>query len=171
MRRSVTSWLLALALPFLVAAPASPERASHAFDDQRLLEGLLAAFEPAPVEIRALRIENLGLLADPRALPALGALLHDPRAEVAEAAARAIGSFDSPDAESLLTGAVQRGSTPDTVKRAALHRLVFQRRPSARRFLEISAADERLSVSLQQAARTALTRWGPPPSPQPRSPR
>jgi HEAT repeat protein len=133
-------------------APASPDGA--------LLRGLLWATEPAPEEIRAIAIEDLALLGDPRALGPLSALLWDPNPRVQAAAVRAVGLFQHPRAEEILTSVVRSTRLPDALKIQALDGLLYQRTPSARATLESASRDPHLPLSIQSAALNTAARWG-----------
>ena len=133
-------------------APANPDGA--------LLRGLLWATEPAPEEIRAIAIEDLALLGDPRALGPLSALLWDPNPRVQAAAVRAVGLFQHPRAEEILTNVVRSTRLPDALKIQALDGLLYQRTPSARATLESASRDPHLPLSIQSAALNTAARWG-----------
>ncbi|WNZ65115.1 HEAT repeat domain-containing protein [Myxococcus sp. MxC21-1] len=90
-------------------APTPPVEAAPApaTDDTALLRGLLCAVRPAPEEIRAIAIEDLGLLGDARALDALATLLWDPNPRIQQAALRAVTLFQHARAEEILANVVR----------------------------------------------------------------
>ena len=104
--------------------------------DAALLRALLWVSEPAPEEIRALAVEDLGLLGDARALNTLALLVSDQSPAVRMAALRAVRSFSNPRAEEILVGAAQDPSLPETAKVYAVQSLAFVRTESARQFLD-----------------------------------
>ncbi|WP_224248695.1 HEAT repeat domain-containing protein [Hyalangium gracile] len=134
------------------AAPVSP--------DVALLRGILWTTEPAPEEIRAIAIEDLALLGDPRALGPLSALLWDPNPRIQSAAVRAVALFQHPRAEEILIGVVRSTRLPDAVKLQALDGLLYQRTPTARAAIEGASRDPRLPYAIQSAALNVAARWG-----------
>jgi HEAT repeat protein len=145
----------------VAAAPAPNESAAAApgGPDAALLRGLLWATESYPEEIRTLAIEDLALLGDPRALGPLSALFWDPNPRIQAAALRAVGLFQHPRAEELLTGVVRSSRLPDALKIQALDGLLYQRTPSARATVEGISRDPRLPLVVQSAALNVAARW------------
>ncbi|MBZ4416601.1 HEAT repeat domain-containing protein [Myxococcus sp. RHSTA-1-4] len=134
-------------------APASPP------EDTALLRALLWAVKPAPEEVRAIAIEDVALLGDPRGLDALATLLWDPNPRIQQAALRAVALFQHPRAEEILGNVVRHPRMPDALKIQALNGLVFQRTPTARRTVRDAAVDSRLTAPVQNAARTVAAQW------------
>lgn len=153
----VTAPLLALLLSL---APAQTPSTAAPATDSALLAALLTAFEPSPIEIRVLHIENLGLLGDPRALDPLADLALDPDRAIAAAAVRAVGRISTPRAEEILANVVRHPNLGHPLKKAAIEQLVYQRRLSARAFLEETAKSRTQSVAIQRLAQDALQAWG-----------
>lgn len=165
--------ILLLPLPvFAQATPAAPPvvqareepaaRGGPVSEDTALLRGLLWATEPTPEEVRAMAIEDLALLADPRALNPLAALLWDPSPRIQAAALRAVALFQHPRAEEILTQVVRHTQLPDALKLQALDGLLYQRTASARATVEAVSKDPRLPAPLQSAALGVLARWDIP---------
>jgi HEAT repeat protein len=166
MRHLLLAGLL-LAAPTVLAqstagAQAPTESAAGAFvgPDQALLRGILWATEPAPEEIRAIAIEDLALLGDPRALDPLSALLWDPNPRVQQAAVRAVALFQPPRPEEILSSVLRSTRLPDALKIQALDGLLYQRTPSARTTVEAASRDQRLPLAIQSAALNVAARWG-----------
>lgn len=109
-------------------APVAPRLAGP---DVALIRALTWAFEPAPVEVRAQAIEDLGLLGDPRALDALASLTTGHHPELERAAIRAVGSIRHPRAEEILSELVRQTSVSMTSRTQALALLPFQNTPTA----------------------------------------
>jgi hypothetical protein len=164
------------------AAPAKPEespRPAKALPekecptcpdvDRALARAVTWAFEPAPEEIRALAIEDLGLLADPRALNVLAGLVLDPNPRLGQAALRAIRSFQHPRAQEILENVVRYAKLDDGIRIEALEALAFQRTATAREFLESVRDDRegRFGSRLAATARTVLSQWGDAGAPLP----
>lgn len=120
--------------------------------DVALLRGVLWAFEPAPSEIRARAIEDLGLLGDSRALNPLAQLATDPNPAYARAAVRAVALIPHPRAEEILCNVVRHPNLPEAVKLQALDLVPFQNTDSAVRFVRRVARSTAFPQSLQQAA-------------------
>jgi HEAT repeat protein len=147
--------------PPSVAAPGEPAATGTPLSpDSALLRALLWAHEPAPEEIRAIALEDLALLGDPRALGPLSALLWDPNPRVQAAAVRAIALFQHPRAEELLSGVVRHPRLPEALKIQALDGLLYQRTPTARATVEGASRDPRLPLAIQSAALAVAARWG-----------
>ena len=125
--------------------------------DVALTRALLWAVEPAPVEVRALAVEDLGLLGDTRALNALAQLSLDPNPRIATAAIRATGLIRHPRAEEILSNVVRHPSLPEALKVQAISLLPFQNSDSSARFLGQVARTTTLSLGVQAAARGALS--------------
>ncbi|AGC44891.1 hypothetical protein MYSTI_03585 [Myxococcus stipitatus DSM 14675] len=173
----VAGMLLVTAAPARTPAPARPAAESPrpapeppaaarvaTPDDTALLRALLWAARPAPEEIRAIAVEDLGLLGDPRALDSLATYLWDPNPRTQQAVLRAVALFQHPRAEELLGNVVRHPRMPDALKIQALNGLVFQRTVSARRTVQDAATDSRLSSAVQNAARAVTAQWDAPPS-------
>jgi len=133
-------------------------------EDTALLRALLAAFEPAPEEIRVLAVEDLGLLGDARVINALADFALDPYPSVQLAAVRALRSFQHPRAEEILANLVRHPRPSEAVKLAALEGLVFQRTRSAQVLLESIRTDNRHGKRLQTVAGELLSRSTPTPA-------
>jgi HEAT repeat protein len=125
-------------------------------DDSAFARAIGFAFEPAPVEIRSLAIEDLALLHDPRALNPLAALIFDPQPLVQSAAVRAISRFQAPRAEEILANVARHPTLPERVRVLALESLVYQRTPGARETLNQFAQSSRFGFVLRDTARRAL---------------
>jgi HEAT repeat protein len=152
-------------VPLALQAPEEPPataRGGAAGEDTALLRGLLWATEPTPEEVRAMAIEDLALLADPRALNPLAALLWDPSPRIQSSALRAVALFQHPRAEEILAQVVRHPQLPDALKLQALDGLLYQRTASARSTVEALSKDPRVPVSLQSAALGVLARWDVP---------
>lgn len=139
--------------------------------DRALLRAITWAFEPAPEEIRVLAVEDLGLLADERALDVLAGLLLDPNPRIGFAALRAVRSIQAPRAEEILQNVVRVPRLNELAKEQALEALAFQRTPSAREFLESVRDDRegRYGARLASHAKGVLQYWAdgaPPPPPR-----
>lgn len=145
--------------PATVAPPASAE-------DTALLRALLWAARPAPEEVRAIAVEDLALLGDPRALDSLATLLWDPNPRIQQAVLRAVALFRHPRAEEILGNVVRHPRMPDALKIQALNGLVFQRTASARRSVQDASTDSRLTSPVQNAARAVAAQWDATPAPR-----
>jgi HEAT repeats len=146
-------------------APAPPPSSS----DRALLRGLSWAFEPAPLEVRVLAIEDLGFLGDPRALNPLAQLCLDPNPQVARAALRAIGAMRHPRAEEILANVVRHPLVSEVARQRALELLPFQNTWSSLRTIGQLARTSHVS-SLVLAARRLASELPPAPSPAPPEP-
>jgi HEAT repeat protein len=135
-----------------------------ASDDTALLRALLWATRPAPEEVRALAIEDVGLLGDARALDPLASLMWDPNPRIQQAALRAVTLFQHPRAEEILGNVVRHPRMPDALKIQALNGLIFQRTATARRTVQDAALDARLTAAVQNAARTVASQWEAAPA-------
>lgn len=136
-------------------------------EDTALLRAILAAYEPAPEEIRVLAVEDLGLLGDPRVINLLADFALDPYPAVQLAAVRALRSYQHPRAEEILANLIRHPRPGEPVKLAALEGLAFQRTRSSQVLLESIQADSRHGVRLQTFARELLSRAASPaPSPK-----
>ncbi|WP_037583352.1 HEAT repeat domain-containing protein [Stigmatella aurantiaca] len=142
--------------------PPAASRGGAVSEDTALLRGLLWATEPTPEEIRAMAIEDLALLGDPRALNPLASLLWDPNPRVQASALRAVALFQHPRAEEILTLVVRHPRLPDALKIQALDGLLYQRTASARATVEAVSKDPRLPSALQSAALAVVARWDSP---------
>lgn len=141
--------------------------ASLAGSDLALFRALQWAFEPAPLEIRAQAIEDLGLLGDARALNAAAQLVLDPNPRLSRAAVRAISAIRHPRAEEILSNVVRHPSIPEAVKVAALEALPFQNSWSALRFVQSSARNTALPYNVLNAARRVAQSLPAAPAPVP----
>lgn len=146
--------------------PQGPQ-ASLAGADLALFRALQWAFEPAPLEIRAQAIEDLGLLGDARALNAAAQLVLDPNSRLSRAAVRAIAAIRHPRAEEILSNVVRHPSIPEAVKVAALELLPFQNSWSALRFVQSSARNTALPYNVLNAARRVAQSLPAAPAPVP----
>jgi HEAT repeat protein len=146
------------------AAPALPETAAPTSapvgPDAALLRAVLWTTESTPDEIRAIAVEDLALLGDPRALGPLSALLWDPNPRIQTAAVRAVALFQHPRAEEILASVLRGARVPDAVKIQALDGLLYQRTPSARALVESASKDPRQPYAVQSAALAVAARWG-----------
>ncbi|MCP3144968.1 HEAT repeat domain-containing protein [Pyxidicoccus xibeiensis] len=152
--------------PLPTGAPGTAEAPGAAGEDTALLRALLWAVKPAPEEIRAIAIEDVGLLGDARALDMLAALMWDPNPRIQQAALRAVALFQHPRAEEILGNVVRHPRMPDALKIQALNGLIFQRTATAQRTVRDAATDSRLTAGVQNAARTVATQWEPTPAPR-----
>lgn len=143
--------------------------------DTALARALAWVAEPAPEEIRAIAVEDLGLLGDARVLNTLARLILDPSPTVQLASVRAVRAYPMPRAEEILANVVQHTYPGEPVKMLAVESLAFQRTRSAKAFLEYVAATAQFTPRLQSAAKVALQRgWGgqaPAPAPAPAPPK
>ncbi len=118
------------------------------------VRALTWAFEPAPAEIRAQAIEDLGLLGDARALNPLAQLSLDPNPAVARAAVRAVGAIRHPRAEEILSNVVRHPSVPEAVKQLAMQLVPCQNTFTALRFVHRVARQQvQVPGAVQQVAR------------------
>jgi len=140
-------------------APPAAQAPPPASDDTALLRGLLWAARPGPEEIRAIAIEDLALLGDPRALDSLATLLWDPNPRTQQAVLRAVALFQHPRAEEILGNVVRHPRMPDSLKIQALNGLVFQRTATARRAVQDTVTDTRVTPAVQNAARAVVSQW------------
>jgi HEAT repeat protein len=139
--------------------------------DTALARALAWVADPAPEEIRAIAVEDLGFLGDPRALNTLALLILDPSPAVQMAALRAVRSFTAPRAEEILANVVRHPYPTEQVKVFAVESLAFQRTPTARQFLEHVRDGAQYSTRLQAVAKQTLQRgWPAPTSPTPATP-
>jgi hypothetical protein len=142
------------------APPPAQERTA----DLVLLRALGWAFEPAPVEVRAQAIEDLGLLGDPRALNALAELCFDPNPVLSKAAVRAIASIRAPRAEEILANVVRHPGVTEATRVRALELLPYQNTWSALRFIHFTASQPNPSAAVgNTAARLSRDLPRPPP--------
>lgn len=121
--------------------------------DLALFRAMLWAFEPAPMEIRVLAVEDLGLLGDPRGLNAAAQFALDPNPQLARAAIRAIAAIRHPRAEEILSNIVRHPTIPEATKVWALESLPFQNTWSALRFVQSSARNSALPYTVLNTAR------------------
>ncbi|MFL5321745.1 MAG: HEAT repeat domain-containing protein [Myxococcaceae bacterium] len=150
------------------AAAQKTENAALCGDaDKALATALAYAFEPAPDEIRAIAIEDLALLADPRAVDPLATLILDANPAVATAAVHALGTFTTPRATQVLENVIRHPRISPNVKELAIKALPFHRRQRARDFLASIAKNSAYPQNLQRAAADALAAFdlSQPPAP------
>jgi len=153
------------------AAPRCPDA------DTALARALAWVAEPAPEEIRAIAVEDLGLLGDARVLNTLALLILDPSPTVQLASVRAVRTYPVARAEEILANVVRHPYPGEPVKLLALESLAFQRTRSAKAFLEHVAGGTQFTPRLQAAAKAALQRgWSvatpaPTPAPAPAPPK
>lgn len=159
---SMTALLLALALT------AAPKKGSAAIGsakedepcpavsqaDATYLRALGWAFEPAPQEIRAQAIEDLGFLGDPRALNALAVLSLDGNALISRAAIRAVGAMRHPRAEEILGNIVRHPTVSPVNRQFALSLIPFQNTATALRFVHFTARQVGGNADVTQLARS-----------------
>lgn len=178
MTRLTVAALCALSWSALAAPPKRPNAIGSAKEDEpcpaspttggvdvAYLRGIQWAFEPAPPEIRSQAIEDLGLLADARALNALAVLTLDAHPMIAKAAVRAVAAIRHPRAEEILANLVRHPSAPAVTKQQALTLLPFQNTPTALRFVHWFARQPTGPYQLLAAARS-LSQELPVPSPE-----
>jgi hypothetical protein len=150
--------------------PAQPPQAGA---DVAWLRAIAWAFEPAPVEVRAQAVEDLGLLGDPRSLNPLAQLCLDPNPVLARAAVRAIALLRHPRSEEILVNVVKHAGLNEQVRTRALELLPYQNTWSALRFIHLTASQPNPSAAVGLlAAKLAqdLPRppgWVPPAPPAP----
>lgn len=112
------------------------------------------AFEPAPPEVRAQAIEDLGLLGDARALNPLAQLSLDPNPALARAAVRAVGAIRHPRAEEILSNVVRHPSVPEAVKVLAMELVPCQNTFTALRFVHLVSRNQvQIPQAVQHVAR------------------
>lgn len=180
-------WLLLGAAVAAAAAPAAPPgkgiAGPHDEDcpevpvaqplggpDLALLRGLQWAFEPAPVEIRILAIEDLGFLQDPRALNPLAQLCLDPNPVVARAALRAVAAIRHPRAEEILANVARHPAAQEAARQRAVELLPYQNTWSSLRAvheLARSAASSGVALVARRLAAELPAAPAPPPAPAP----
>jgi hypothetical protein len=119
------------------------------------------ATEPAPEEIRALAIEDLGFLGDERVLGTLALLIQDPALAIQMAALRAVRSYPTPRAEEILANAAGDPALSDGPKLYAVESMAFFRTRTAKQFLENVKESPSFSSKLQAAAQKTLQRAWP----------
>jgi HEAT repeat protein len=142
--------------PPLVAAPADADRA--------LLAATSAAVEPAPLEVRVLAVEELGLLGDTRAVPLLRRLLiSESQPALQRAAVRALRALGTPEAVSVLDEGLRTGRLSYEAARELVAALPYLRWEAARAALAWAAANA-ATYEVRAAAQSALARFGPPPA-------
>ncbi len=137
-------------------SPRPIQPGARAVPDAVFLRAVLWAFEPAPVEVRAQAIEDLGLLGDPRALNVLAQYAVDPNPMFARAALRAVSLIRHARAEDILCNVARHPTVPEPQKLAAIQALVLQNTPSAISFLRGVASSTELSSAVRGAAQMAL---------------
>lgn len=172
MSRLLWTAVLLVASTQALAAPGKGRAIGGAKDDDlspvvpsetALLRGLMYAFEPAPLEIHLLAIEDLGLLGDPRALNALAQLTLDATPAVAKSAVRAIGAIRHPRAEEILSNLIRHPSVVESTKLAAMELLPFQNSLSSAHLLQGIAQTPGWPPNLQSTARRLAAELTPAP--------
>lgn len=165
MTRALAALTLALAVPSVAAPKKSlaigsakedepcPVTNAPAPQDVTYLRGLAFAFEPAPQEVRAQAIEDLGFIGDARALNPLAVLSLDPNPVLARAAIRAIGTIRHPRAEEILGNLVRHPTAQLGNRQLALSLLPFQNTVTALRQVHY-ATMQPLPLELINQART-----------------
>ncbi|HVE86144.1 MAG TPA: HEAT repeat domain-containing protein [Myxococcales bacterium] len=143
------------------ACPQPPPAPPCPDADTALARALAWVAEPAPEEIRAIAVEDLAFLGDPRALNMLAMLILDPSPAVQLAAVRAVRAYPTPRAEEILANVVRHPYPSEPVKLFALESLAFQRSRNARQFLEHIRDGSQYSPRLQSAAKQTLQRGWP----------
>jgi hypothetical protein len=150
MTRVLLSAALALSLPALAAPKKGaigsskeddpcPELPAANTADVAYVRALAFAFEPAPQEVRAQAIEDLGFLGDTRALNHLAVLSLDPNPLLSRAAIRAVASMRHPRAEEILGNLVRHPTVPSGIRQYALSLLPFQNTMTALRQVHLFA--------------------------------
>jgi len=161
----------AQATPAQPKCPPPPAATRCPDADTSLARALAWVAEPAPEEIRALAVEDLGFLGDARVLNTLALLILDPSPTVQLASVRAVRTYPMTRAEEILANVVRHPYPSEAVKLYALESLAFQRTRSARQFLEHVRDGGQYSTRLQAAARQTLQRaWSATPAPAPKAP-
>ena len=141
--------------PPLVAAPSDADRA--------LLAASSAAVEPAPLEVRVLAVEELGLLGDGRTIPLLRRLLvAEQHPALQRAAVKALRALGTPAAASVLDEALRTARLSVEGAREVVSALPWLRWEQSRATLQWAAAHA-ASPELRAAAQAALARFDPPP--------
>lgn len=135
--------------------------------DLALLRATRWAVEPAPLEVRVIAIEDLGLLGDPRALNFAAQFALDPNPRMAGAAVRAVSLLRHPRATEILRNVVRHPSVADAVRVLALRQLVFQNSWAAIRFVRQCTTDTTLPSPVVSAARQLAAQLPALPSPMP----
>lgn len=135
--------------PTPVCAP-PPDR------DMGLVQAMLFAVEPAPIEIRVRAVEDLGLLGDPRALNLLSQLVLDPNRGLQAAAVRAVASIQHPRAEEILGNVVRHPTLGEPLKLQALRSVIFQNSRTALRLVAQVARSGTFTAALQTNAAALL---------------
>jgi hypothetical protein len=148
------------------ALPASP----LSVGDVALFRALSWAFEPAPIEVRAQAIEDLGFLGDARALNALAQLCLDPNPALARAAIRAIAAIRHPRAEEILSNVIRHPNVPEPTKQRALELLPYQNTWSSLRFIRLTAAQTTATTSVVLLARRMSAELPQRPLPELKAP-
>ncbi|MBL8914416.1 MAG: HEAT repeat domain-containing protein [Archangium sp.] len=131
-----------------------PVAISASAGDATYLRALAWAFEPAPQEVRAQAIEDLGFLGDTRALNALAVLSLDANALISKAAIRAVGTMRHPRAEEILGNIVRHPTVSLTNRQFALSLIPFQNTATALRFVHFTARQVGGNADVTQLARS-----------------
>lgn len=121
--------------------------------DTIYLRAMAWAFEPAPQEVRAQAIEDLGFLGDTRALNALAVLSLDGNPLISKAAIRAVGTMRHPRAEEILGNIVRHPTVSAVNRQFALSLIPFQNTPTALRFVHFTARQVGGNADVTQLAR------------------
>lgn len=141
------------------SAAARPPAPPQVDRDVALGRALLFAFEPAPIEIRKIAIEDLGLLGDERVLNVLAQLLVDANTEIERAALVAVRRYQSPRAEEILSNVLRHPHLGEPIKLLAIEALPYQGTGSARQTLERIASTSSFGYNLRSAAQRTLSEW------------
>lgn len=157
------------------AAPSKPDRAASRLEETHeldcppppvcppapdrelaLVQAMLYAVEPAPIEIRVRAVEDLGLLGDSRALNLLSQLVLDPNRGLQAAAVRAVASIQHPRAEEILGNVVRHPTLAEPLKLQALRGVIFQNSRTALRLVAQVARSGSFPSALQTNAAALL---------------
>jgi hypothetical protein len=124
-------------------------------------EAWLRALKAAEADEQVLALALLGEAKSRRAIPAIGAVLKDPRERVAEAAADALVAIDDERAVPILIGSIQRGDVRSEVR--AIEAISRIGGKEARAYLEMTALGHELAEvrALSQAALDRTPRGSP----------
>jgi HEAT repeat protein len=130
--------------------------------DRAFVAAVQEAVRPAPVEVRVLAVEDLGLLGDPRATSLLRRLLFAERSvAIQRAAVRALRALGTAEAAQVLDEAL-RVQLPLEVSTELVLALPYLRWTRARETLAWAAGAEG-PPALREVAFLSLARFDPPP--------
>lgn len=137
----------------LAGAPADADRAFVAAVEE--------ATRPAPVELRVIAVEDLGLLGDLRAAPVLRRLLHAERSLAVQlAAVRALRALGTEEVAAVLDEALRVGLPLELCTELVLA-LPYLRWGRAREALAWAAGPD-APAALRPVAQLSLARFDPP---------